>query len=213
MSYSSRNYRHRNPRGGEEKQGSRPFFQGAGKKSLQRKKKDAFFHVQRLATSKEDDKIATNDARMEKDKEEPMKPVQTKPAQDKQPAGKGAAPKGGGDKKKKKKPPQGGGKVQKKEKKGSAADGVAAELNRQAGKGSPMPAELLAEMGHSFGVDFSHVRIHCDATAAALCSQLHAQAFTHGCDIYFSEGQYRPETAEGKRLLAHELTHVVQQNS
>jgi hypothetical protein len=212
MSYSMRNYRHRNPQGGEEKKGSQPFFQGEKGKAVQRKKKEAFF-VQRLATSHEDEKLGTNDARMEKDKEDPLKPVQ-KADQDKKPGGKDTGQKPGGEKKKKKKPAGGaaGGKVQKKEKPGATA-AVAAELEHQAGKGSQLPADLLAEMGHKFGADFSHVRIHHDAAAAALCTKLHAQAFTHGCDIYFNEGQYHPDSPEGKHLLAHELTHVIQQHS
>jgi hypothetical protein len=210
MSYNMRNYRHRNPQGGEEKKGSQPFFQGEKGKAVQRKKKEAFFHVQRLATSHEDEKLGTNDARMEKDKEDPLKPVQ-KADQDKKPGGKDTGQKPGGEKKKKKKP-AGGGQVQKKEKPGAAA-AVAAELEHQAGKGSQLPADLLAEMNHKFGADFSHVRIHHDTTAAALCTKLHAQAFTHGCDIYFNEGQYHPDSPEGKHLLAHELTHVIQQHS
>lgn len=75
MSYNQRNYRHRNPQKGGEQQSSSPFF---GASSVQRKKKGGFFEkgtIQRLATSKEDEKIGTNDARMEKDKEEPMKPA------------------------------------------------------------------------------------------------------------------------------------------
>jgi len=78
MSYSARNYRHRNPKGKEEKQAKTPFFK-APKNALTRKKK-----VQRLATSKEDEKLGTNDARMEKDKEEPLKPVQKKGAPEKE---------------------------------------------------------------------------------------------------------------------------------
>ena len=111
-------------------------------------------------------------------------------------------------KKKKKKP---GGMVHKKEE-NTASPAVAAELERQSGKGSPLPADTLAEMSQAFGMDFSHVRIHHDAAAVALCVELNAQAFTQGCDIYFNEGKYNVESSEGKRLLAHELTHVAQQN-
>jgi hypothetical protein len=262
MSYSLRNYRHRNPKtGDEQKTNSGPFFQTGKGAAVQRKKRFAFFQtklsvnkpgdihekeadsvagqvvnrqkgqkpvlqqkeigtVQRLATSKEDEKLGTNDARMEKDKEEPMKPVQTKQAGgDKKKKKKPVMKKGHNmEKKKKKKTPGTGGMMQKKEKSqetGGATAGptLETELEKQSGKGGPLPAKTLAEMNHSFGMDFSHVRIHHDGAAAALCNELNAQAFTHGCDIYFNEGKYNPESEEGKRLLAHELTHVAQQTS
>ncbi len=79
------------------------------------------------------------------------------------------------------------------------------------GGGSPMEPEVLKEMEERFGRSFSAVRIHTDATAARLCGLLGAKAFTYGNHIYFSEGAYQPDTKEGKKLLAHELTHVVQQ--
>jgi hypothetical protein len=62
-----------------------------------------------------------------------------------------------------------------------------------------------------FGYDFSQVRVHSDREAAASARGLNAQAFTIGSDILFGAGRYQPETAVGRRLLAHELTHVVQQ--
>jgi hypothetical protein len=242
MSYSLRNYRHRNPKtGDEQKTSSGPFFQSPKGAAVQRKKGTGFFQrkltvgkpgdihekeadsmanqvIQRLATSKEDEKLGTHDARMEKDKEEPMKPVQTK--QDPKKKKKGVHKMDDPEKKKKgvhkmddpkKKKKKAGGMVHKKEE-NTASPAVAAELEQQSGKGSPLPADTLAEMSHSFGMDFSHVRIHHDAAAAALCVELNAQAFTHGCDIYFNEGKYNPESVEGKHLLAHELTHVAQQN-
>jgi len=220
MSYSLRNYRHRNPKSGDEQKSSGgPFFQSQKGTALQRKKGSAFFQaqqkdgdtVQRLATSKEDEKLGTHDARMEKDKEEPMKPVQKKHKPDEKKEKDKKHLKKAEDPKKKKKKKPGEGKVQKKEEH-TAHPAVAAELEQRSGQGSTLPAETLAEMNKSFGMDFSHVRIHHDAAAAALCSELNAQAFTHGHDIYFNEGKYNPESGEGKRLLAHELTHVAQQN-
>jgi len=62
-----------------------------------------------------------------------------------------------------------------------------------------------------FGTDFSSVRIHSGGDAVSMNKELHAQAFAHGSDIYFNAGKYNPTSNEGKRLLAHELTHVVQQ--
>jgi len=70
---------------------------------------------------------------------------------------------------------------------------------------------IRAFMEERFGVDFSNVRIHADSEAARMARALNAEAFTYGRDIYFGEGRYRPETTKGKKLLAHELTHVVQQ--
>jgi hypothetical protein len=66
-------------------------------------------------------------------------------------------------------------------------------------------------MEHHLGFDFAGVRVHEDATAARLTDQFNAHAFTTGRDIYFAPGMYRPGSRSGDRLLAHELTHVVQQ--
>jgi hypothetical protein len=68
-------------------------------------------------------------------------------------------------------------------------------------------------MSDAFGTDFSSVRIHHDSGAAALSKDLNAQAFTHGNDIYFNSGKYDTTTSSGKHLLAHELTHTVQQQA
>lgn len=66
-------------------------------------------------------------------------------------------------------------------------------------------------METAFGRDFSRVRVHRDREAAELSHQLGARAFTHGNHIYFGSGTYDPEGSSGKRLLAHELTHIAQQ--
>ena len=63
------------------------------------------------------------------------------------------------------------------------------------------------------GYDFTRVRIHTDEGAAASAASMQARAYTVGSDIVFGQGQYAPETSEGRRLIAHELTHVVQQGS
>lgn len=85
-------------------------------------------------------------------------------------------------------------------------------LNRSRGSGSPLsPASqsfFEARMRH----DFSNVRIHTDDKANQMNSDLGARAFTCGPNIYFQTGQYNPQSTEGMKLLAHELTHVVQQN-
>lgn len=67
-------------------------------------------------------------------------------------------------------------------------------------------------MERGFGADFSRVRVHSGAAAAQSAQELSARAYTVGHDIVFGAGQYRPSTHEGRRLLAHELTHVLQQN-
>ena len=67
-------------------------------------------------------------------------------------------------------------------------------------------------MERNFDVDFSNVRVHKDSNAVQMTRELNAQAFTYGRDIYFGAGRYNPRSSSGKRLLAHELTHVLQQN-
>ncbi|HEY1216129.1 MAG TPA: DUF4157 domain-containing protein, partial [Bryobacteraceae bacterium] len=69
------------------------------------------------------------------------------------------------------------------------------------------------EMEASFGADFTDVRIHTGSDAMSLCQRLGAQAFTHGKDIFFNEGKFDPESGPGKLLLAHELTHIIQQST
>lgn len=88
---------------------------------------------------------------------------------------------------------------------------VAHSLQSSKGGGRPLPAALRSGAEQALGADFGSVRVHTDAESARMNEALHAQAFTHGHDVYFNEGKYRPETAEGKRLLGHELGHVVQQ--
>lgn len=94
----------------------------------------------------------------------------------------------------------------------SAAPVSAAQLHSTKGQGSPLSTPVQREMGQAFGHDFSPVRIHTSSQAEQLSQGLQALAFTHGKDVYFNAGQYNPQTTEGRRLLAHELTHVVQQN-
>ena len=74
-----------------------------------------------------------------------------------------------------------------------------------------MAAHTMSQMQSGFGADFSQVRIHTDSNAVQLSKDLGAQAFTHGNDIYFNEGKYNPSSTSGQHLLAHELTHTIQQ--
>jgi hypothetical protein len=85
------------------------------------------------------------------------------------------------------------------------------QLAASRGGGSPLPAEVRSFMEPRFGADFSGVRVHAGSESAQLNRSVSAQAFTHGQDIYLGEGKDDLESAQGKQLLAHELTHVVQQ--
>ena len=79
--------------------------------------------------------------------------------------------------------------------------------------GEPLPSELGTYFESRFGLDFSNVRVHTDSEAAEGARAVQARAYTIGHDIVFAQSEYAPETREGKRLLAHELTHVVQQGA
>src|SRR5438874_13173701 len=71
----------------------------------------------------------------------------------------------------------------------------------------PLDSDTRDFMEPRFGHDFSQVRVHADERAAESAQAVDALAYTVGRDVVFGEGQYAPETGEGKRLLAHELTH------
>lgn len=79
--------------------------------------------------------------------------------------------------------------------------------------GRPLDDSSRAFMEPRFGHDFSHVRVHTDERAAESARSVNALAYTVGRDVVFGAGQYRPGTVEGQKLLAHELTHVVQQEA
>ncbi len=85
------------------------------------------------------------------------------------------------------------------------------DLYRAKGSGMSLPETTQSFMGQRFGTDFNQVRIHTDHNAAVLNQHIGARAFTHGRDIFFNTGHYSPQSDTGKRLLAHELTHVIQQ--
>jgi len=78
--------------------------------------------------------------------------------------------------------------------------------------GQPLDRRTRGYMESRFGVDFGNVRVHTDDRAAQSARQINARAYTVGSDIVFSSGKYAPETSSGRKLLAHELTHVVQQS-
>lgn len=91
---------------------------------------------------------------------------------------------------------------------GEVSAGVARSLTAQRGQGHALPGETRAYFESRMGQGFGDVRVHHDEETT---SRLGARAFTHGSDLYFAPGEYSPSTDGGKRLLAHELTHVVQQ--
>jgi hypothetical protein len=88
---------------------------------------------------------------------------------------------------------------------------IEAAIARHRGGGQPLDSGVRVQMESAFGTDFSNVRIHIHSEADQLNRALSARAFTTGPDIFFRQGEYSPNSSQGKELLAHELTHVVQQ--
>jgi hypothetical protein len=96
---------------------------------------------------------------------------------------------------------------------GSTVDsGIESTINQTRGGGQPLADQIRAPMEQAFGADFSGVRVHTSAQSDRLNHSLQARAFTTGQDIFFRQGTYNPSSSGGQQLLAHELTHVVQQN-
>jgi hypothetical protein len=95
----------------------------------------------------------------------------------------------------------------------AAGSNLEQRLQATKGAGSALPADTRTAMESSMGADFSAVRIHTGTEAAELSDELQAQAFTHGNDIYFNENQFDATSSTGRHLLAHELTHTVQQGA
>jgi hypothetical protein len=79
------------------------------------------------------------------------------------------------------------------------------------GGGDPLPERVRSFFEPRFGRDFSHVRVHADSDAAESARAVQARAYTFGHDIFFDAGEFAIESTHGQRLLAHELTHVIQQ--
>lgn len=93
-----------------------------------------------------------------------------------------------------------------------AGPDIESRLTGAKNSGHALPEKTRQQMESSMGADFSQVRIHDDSDAAQLSGDLNAQAFTHDNDIYFNSGKYDTGSSSGQYLLAHELTHVIQQN-
>jgi len=92
-----------------------------------------------------------------------------------------------------------------------AGAGIEKSLTAHKGGGSPLPEAVRGDMESRFGTSFAGVRVHTDGAAVQMNRDLSAQAFTHGRDIYMRPNLYDPGKEAGRKLLAHELTHVVQQ--
>lgn len=92
------------------------------------------------------------------------------------------------------------------------APNIETQLQNSKGSGQPLDKRTQQYMEQSFSTDFTSVKVHTDNSAVQMNQKLGAQAFTNGIDIYFNQGKYNPATKNGNKLLAHELTHVVQQN-
>ena len=155
--------------------------------------------VQKKSDKKEEDKKVQKKA----EKKEEEKPIQAKCAECEKE-----------DKVQKKDKKDEEKKVQKKEQNSEAEvqdNELEGKLDNSKGSGTGMDKKTKKEMESGFGNDFSNVKIHTDANAVQMSQELGAQAFTNGNDVYFNEGKYNPDSREGKHLLAHELTHTVQQ--
>lgn len=89
---------------------------------------------------------------------------------------------------------------------------ISDQLSGRKGRGTQLPRDIRMGMESAFGTDFKQVNIHTDSQSVQMNNNLNAQAFTHGNDIYFNQGKFDAESSSGRHLLAHELTHVIQQN-
>lgn len=96
---------------------------------------------------------------------------------------------------------------------GPLNDEIAADITAARGGGHSLEDSTRADMEGHLGVDLSSVRVHTDGVADTLSRSVQAEAFTTGTDVFFRNGAYQPGSTDGRRLLAHELTHVVQQST
>jgi hypothetical protein len=95
---------------------------------------------------------------------------------------------------------------------GPAAEGAVQAASAVASGGAPLAADVRSYFEPRFGRDLSGVRVHADGSAAQAAHQINARAYTLGHDIAFASGEYAPASQEGRRLIAHELAHVMQQD-
>ena len=95
---------------------------------------------------------------------------------------------------------------------GEAPTDLESSIQRARGSGQSLDSGLQEKMGQAMGADFSDVKIHTDSQSDQLNRSIQAKAFTTGQDVFFRQGAYEPSSRLGQELIAHELTHVVQQN-
>jgi hypothetical protein len=95
---------------------------------------------------------------------------------------------------------------------GVASVDLESEIQSARGGGQSLDPSLQAKMGQAMGADFSGVKVHTDSQSDQLNQSIQAKAFTTGQDVFFRQGAYEPTSRGGQELIAHELTHVVQQN-
>ncbi|MDF1515867.1 MAG: DUF4157 domain-containing protein, partial [Anaerolineae bacterium] len=96
---------------------------------------------------------------------------------------------------------------------GPLSESVENQVQRARQGGDALDTNTRSKMEGGFGYDFNNVQIHNDSTADNVSKQLNAEAFTLNNDIFFRSGRYNPTSTQGQDLLAHELTHVVQQGA
>ncbi|MEH2135719.1 eCIS core domain-containing protein [Nostoc sp.] len=94
----------------------------------------------------------------------------------------------------------------------AAAPDLEASISQARGGGQAIADNIRKPMEQAFGADFSRVKVHTDGQSDQLNQSIQARAFTTGQDVFFRQGEYNPGSRGGQELLAHELTHVVQQN-
>jgi ribosomal protein L12E/L44/L45/RPP1/RPP2 len=152
------------------------------------------------------DKIVNKENSLEQDKTQTQNTIQKKEEKkDEKTIQKKSAPEKINDKKEEKIQKKSNGEAH------SASPSLQSQLNSSKGGGQPLSEPSRQSMESGFGNDFSNVRVHSDSGAAQMNKELGSHAFTHGNDIYFNEGKYNPGTRDGDHLLAHELTHTIQQ--
>ena len=96
---------------------------------------------------------------------------------------------------------------------GEASTDLESSIQSARGGGQPLDAGLQEKMGQAMGADFSGVKVHTDSESNQLNQSIQAKAFTTGQDVFFRQGAYAPSSRSGQELIAHELTHVVQQGA
>jgi hypothetical protein len=102
--------------------------------------------------------------------------------------------------------------VQRSSGEGTAAPELESAIAQSRNGGQPLGATIRQPMEQAFGADFKGVRVHTDAQSDQMNRSIQAKAFTTKQDIFFRQGAYQPDSQKGQELLAHELTHVVQQS-